>query len=186
MLTKGYTQQVLNNFKNYIVKESRANLTRGKKNFNKKLYDSIKGKVDAYDNSISINITMEEYGLYQDKGVKGVKSNYVENKDTPFSYKTSSNLIGLEAATGSLGAWAKHKGLRFRDVKGRYLSYKSIGFILANSIKNKGLKASFFFTKPFKKAYEDLDDRLKEAYGLDMVEFMEFSLKNIDFKTRKE
>ena len=129
---------------------------------------------------------MEEYGVYQDKGVKGVKNNYVENRNTPFSYKTSSNLLGVEAATGSLRKWAKYKGLKFRDVKGRYLSYKSIGFILARSIKNKGLKASFFFTKPFKKAYEDLDDRLKEAYGLDMVDFMEFSLKNIDFKTRKE
>ena len=186
MLTKGYTRQVLNNFKNYIVKQSRANLTRGKKNFNKKLYDSIKGKVVEDNDSFSISFTMEDYGVYQDKGVKGVKSNYVENRNTPFSYKTSSNLLGVEAATGSLAKWAKHKGLKFRDVKGRYMSYKSIGFILARSIKNKGLKASFFFTKPFKKAYEDLDDRLIEAYGLDMIEFMEFSLKNIDFKTRKE
>ena len=60
----------------------------------------------------------------------------------------------------------------------RYLSYKSIGFILANSIKNKGLKASLFFTKPFENEYNKLDDELIEAFGLDLKDFLELALKN--------
>ena len=185
MLSKGYTEQTLRAFRKYDIQQARTNLTKNKKNFSKELYDSLDGDFKVNPNSIELNFKMEEYGLFQDKGVKGVKSNYPENRGTPFSYKTSSNLIGLEGATGQFGNWAKHKRLRFRDVKGRYLSYKSIGFILANSIKNKGIKASMFFTKPFQKAYENLDEDLAKAYGLDVVEFLEFSLKNIDLKTKK-
>lgn len=187
MLTKGYTEQVLRSFKNYVVKQARTKLTKEKRNFSKDLYDSIEGKVDTGKNWISVAFSMEEYGIYQDKGVKGVNSNYVENKNSPFSYKSSSNLIGLEGATGQFGKWAKHKKLRWRNKKtGKYLSYQSIGFILAQSIKKKGLKASLFFTKPFEKAYENLDEEIKEAYGLDVIQFLEFTLKDMDIKTRKE
>lgn len=179
MLTKGYTEQILRKFKNEVVKQSRTKLTKGKKNFSKELYNSIQGKVDTGKNWISISFSMEEYGIFQDKGVKGVKSNYPENRDSPFSYKSSSNLIGLEGATGNLGKWAKHKRLRWRNQKtGRYLSYKSIGFILANSIKNKGLKASLFFTKPFENEYNKLDEELIEAFGLDLKDFLDLALKN--------
>lgn len=186
MLTQGYTEQVLRSFKNYVVKQARTKLTKGKKNFSKELYNSIEGKVSTGKNSIHISFSMEDYGVFQDKGVKGVDSNYIENKNSPFSYKSSSNLVGLEGATGQFGKWAKHKRLRWRNQKsGKYLSYKSIGFILAQSIKKKGLKASLFFTKPFETAYANLDEEIKEAYGLDVVEFLEFSLKNMDFKTKK-
>lgn len=185
MLKQGNTISTLTAFKKYVIQQARTNLSKGKKNFSRELYDSLDGKVTFDDTRVNIDFTMEEYGLYQDKGVKGVKSNYVENRDTPFSYKTSSNLIGVEAATGKLGNWAKSKRLRFRDVKGRYLSYKSIGFILANSIKNKGIKASMFFTKPFKKAFENLDDDLREAYGKDVVDFLESSLRKVDIKSKK-
>lgn len=185
MLTKGNTLNTLTAFKNYVIKQARTNLTKNKKNFSKELYDSLDANVTFNDTRISVDFSMEEYGLYQDKGVRGVKSNYPENRNSPYSYKSSSNLIGLEGATGSLGKWAKSKRLRFRDVKGRYLSYKSIGFILANSIKNKGLKASLFFTKPFEKGFDNLEENLKEAYGKDVADFMQEALRNIDFKTRE-
>ena len=159
MLKNKNTIKTLTAFKKYVIQQARTNLTKNKKNNSKELYDSLGADVTFNNTEVNIDFKMESYGLFQDKGVKGVKSNYVENRDTPYSYKTSSNLIGLEAATGTFAKFAKYKRLRFRDVKGRYLSYKSIGFILANSIKNKGIKASMFFTKPFQKAYENLDDQ---------------------------
>ena len=186
MLKQGNTISTLTAFKKYVIQQARTNLTKGEKNFSRELYDSLEGKVTFDDTRVNIDFTMEEYGLYQDKGVKGVNSNYVENKNSPFSYKSSSNLVGLEGATGQFGKWAKHKKLRWRNQKsGKYLSYQSIGFILANSIKNKGIKASMFFTKPFEKAFDNLDEDLREAYGKDVVDFLESSLRKVDIKSKK-
>jgi hypothetical protein len=43
-----------------------------------------------------------------------------------------------------------------------------MGFILANSIKKKGIKATMFFTKPFNKALERLPQELIDAMVLDV------------------
>ena len=120
---------------------------------------------------------MEEYGVFQDKGVKGTKSNYIENSKSPFSYKSSSKIIGFEYHTGTFSKWAKLNNYRLRDKKGRFKkgSYKSIGFIIARSIKEKGIKASFFFTKPFQKAFKNLDKDIIEAYKLDVEELLKFT-----------
>ena len=77
------TQEILNKFGKYVVKQSRANLTRGKKNTSKRLYDSIDYELTVTDNSFGIQFIMEEYGAYQDEGVSGKKKKY----NTPYSFK---------------------------------------------------------------------------------------------------
>jgi hypothetical protein len=103
---------------------------------------------------------MEDYGMYQDRGVQGTQSG---KSLSGFRYKQSSNLIGLEAATGMFAEWARFRGLQPRDKKGRYGSYRTMGFILAQSIKKKGLKPSLFFTKPFEAGLKRLPPELEEA-----------------------
>lgn len=183
----GNTEKALKAFRDYVVSQARANLTRGKQNTSSELYNSIGGDFKVNPNSIELNFKMLPYGEFQDRGVKGVKSNYIENKNTPFSYKSSSNIIGFEAATGTFAKWAKAKRFRLRDEKGRFTkgNYKTIGFILAQSVKNKGIRATMFFTKPFRKGVENLNDDLKKAYGLDVVEFLEFSFKKQGLYTKK-
>tara|TARA_R110000751_G_scaffold16547_2_gene52226 strand:- start:1731 stop:2078 length:348 start_codon:yes stop_codon:yes gene_type:complete len=112
---------------------------------------------------------MEDYGMFQDRGVKGVKSNYIANKNTPFSYKQNSNLIGLEYHTGVFAKFAKRMGMQPRNKKGQFGSYKSMGYILARSIKNKGIKASMFFTKPFEQAFKRLPEDLAETLAKDIT-----------------
>ena len=55
-----------------------------------------------------------------------------------------------------------------RDKKGRFGTYETMGFILANSIKNKGIKATMFFSKPFNAAFERLPNELMDAFILDV------------------
>ena len=81
MLTKGYTYQALNTFKKFVIQQSRSRLTKGRKNVNKKLYNSIDGDVKVSANSISLSFYLEDYGVFQDKGVSGTKKKY----NTPFS-----------------------------------------------------------------------------------------------------
>ena len=171
-LTK--TKQALEAFKTFVVRKARHNLSKQRKRVSKDLYNSIDGVVEAKNNWIAVDFEMEDYGVFQDKGVSGTKKKY----NTPFSYKSSSNLVGLEYHTGSLAKWAKAKQMRPRDKNGRYGTYKSMGFILANTIKKKGIKPSLFFTKPFEKAFKSLPNELIEQFGLDVEGFLAFTLNN--------
>lgn len=168
MLTKGYTYQALNAFKKFVVQQSRSRLTKGRKNVNKKLYNSIDGDVKVSANSISLSFYMEDYGVFQDKGVSGTKQKY----NTPFSYTSK------RPPRKTLEEWISKRRFQFRDNKGRFMSYKSMSFLIQRSIFEKGIKPSLFFTKPFEQGFKKLPDELIEAYGLDVEELLEFTLKN--------
>ena len=162
-------QKELNDFGKYVVQQSRTNLTKGKHNATKELYNSIGYFVDKTAQGYKISFKMEDYGMFQDRGVKGVKSNYIANKNSPFSYKQNSNLIGLEYHTGVFAKFAKRMGMQPRNKKGQFGSYKTMGYILARSIKNKGIKASMFFTKPFEQAFKRLPEDLAETLAKDIT-----------------
>ena len=168
MLTKGHTYQALNAFKKFVIQQSRSRLTKGRKNVNKKLYNSLDGELKVNPNSFSLSFFMEEYGVYQDKGVSGTKQKY----NTPFSYTTKM------PPRQTLEDWISKRRFQFRDKKGKFMSYKSMSFLIQKSIFEKGIKPSLFFTKPFEQGFKKLPDELLEAYGLDVEEFLQFTLNN--------
>ena len=168
MLTKGNTRKALELFKGVVLNQSRAILSKRGKNVSGKLFKSLDGDVKVYDNSINLSFMMEEYGVFQDKGVSGTKKKY----NTPFSYTSK------RPPAKSLEKWIGKRGFQFRDAKGRFLSYKSMSYIISKSIFEKGIKPSLFFTKPFEKAFERLPNELVEAYGLDVEDFLAFTFNN--------
>ena len=153
-LTK--TQEALEAFKSFVIQQARTRLSKQRKNVSKGLYDSLKGKVKEMPNSISVEFEMEEYGLYQDKGVSGTEKKY----NTPYSYKSKMPPVK------PLSEWAKSKNIRLRDEKGKFKkgNYNTIGFLIARSIYRKGIKPSLFFTKPFEQAFKKLPDELTEVW----------------------
>ena len=174
-------QDELNRFAKYVISQSRANLTRGKKNSSKELYNSLDSNVKVSKNSFELTFLMEDYGVFQDKGVKGTKSNYVENKDSPFSYKSKGGKNGLKGMPPpkAFDKWIVRKGLKgIRDKKGQFISRKSLQFMIARSVFEKGVKASLFFTKPFEKAFKNIDKDLIKAYKLDVEALMKNSINN--------
>jgi|TARA_R100001163_G_C5024980_1_gene166760 hypothetical protein len=156
------TREALNNFGKFVVQQARARLTKGNKNVNKKLYNSLEYKPFNKDGSIGVEFYMEKYGKFQDQGVKGTKSNYIENKNSPFSYR--SNMPPPKAFKDFI----KRKGIKGRDKKGRFITNKSLQFLIARGIFQKGIKASMFFTKPFNQAYEKLPAELQENFVKDI------------------
>ena len=71
--------------------------------------------------------------------------------------------------SGIMAKWAKRKGIQWKDKKtGRFMSHKSMGYLIARSIYSKGIKPSLFFTKPFEKYYNKLPDELMEMFAFDM------------------
>lgn len=158
-------KRTIETYSRYVIQQSRSNLSKKKRNGSRQLYNSLKFIIKQNRNSgrfasgFNVGFKMEDYGEFQDKGVHGVNSSYIENKNTKFKYKRSSNLIGLEAATGIFAKFAKRKGLKFRDKKGQYITYKSTGFVLAQGIKKKGLKATGFFSKPLEAGIKKYGDK---------------------------
>jgi len=80
-------QTELQFFGKYVVQQSRSNLTRQKHNVSRSLYNSIHYKLDEKNGNFDLSFIMDYYGTFLDKGVKGTKSNYVENSNSPYSYK---------------------------------------------------------------------------------------------------
>ena len=167
MLTKGYTHKVLTEFKKYVVKQARTNLSKGKKNVNGKLYKSIDGDVEVGKTSFSLSFVMEDYGVFQDKGVSGTKKKY----NTPYSYTTKM------PPPSKLDKWTVKKGIAPRDDKGRFISRKSLQFAIARSIFYKGIKPSLFFTTPFQKYAKGLPKELETAFALDTEALLAFVTK---------
>ena len=75
------TQKTLDQFKDFVIAKSKANLASMNKDSSKKLSNSIDGVAKVMPNSFTLDFTMEKYGLYQDKGVSGVKKKYNNVKD---------------------------------------------------------------------------------------------------------
>jgi len=163
------TQKVLETFKNFVIQQSRSRLTKGKKNVSKELYNSLDGIVKVMPNSINLEFQMSDYGQYQDQGVSGTEKKY----NTPFSYTNK------QPPSTPIANWAKFRNIRLRDKKGRFIkgSYKTIGFLIARSIKRKGIKPSLFFTKPFEQAFKKLPEELTNTFALDVEDFLAFTLK---------
>jgi hypothetical protein len=148
----------LNKFRDYVVSQAKSNLTRQGKNSSKSLYNSIKGNVKANPNSFEMDFSMDEYGIYQDKGVSGIKKKY--NTD----YKYTNKMPPAKA----FDKWVVRKGLAPRE-KGKFKNRKSLSFAIARSVYYNGIKPSLFFTKPFEKAIKRLPNDLVEAFGLDAI-----------------
>lgn len=165
------TREALNNFGKFVIQQARTRLTKGVKrgskrfsqNDTKKLYNSLEYLPFNRSGSIGVKFFMEKYGKFQDQGVKGAKSNYIENKKSPFSYSTK--MPNPEIFEG----YIKRKGIKGRDKKtGRFITNKSLQFLIARSVFEKGIRASMFFTKPFNQAFEKLPAELQENFVKDI------------------
>ena len=141
-------ERYLNSFGKYVVQQSRTNLTKGKKNVSKDLYNSISFKVVTTSKGFSVQFYMDSYGTFVDKGVSGtkVKRSFKDYKgrtiSSPYKYTTK------QPPSRVLDKWIVKKGIAPRDEKGRFMSRKSISFLIARSIKRKGIQGISFFQKP--------------------------------------
>ena len=169
MSRQAMIKTILDRFGKYVVQQARANLSKGKQNTSKTLYNSIKYDlfVSKTGQSFGMKFMMEQYGEYQDKGVHGVKSSPISAQGSPYRYKDK-----LPPAR-AFGNWVVKKGLKgVRDQKtGRFISRKSLQYAIARSIYNHGIPATKFFSKPFNKGFGQLPPDLLGAFKIDPSDF---------------
>ena len=169
---------VLKRFRDYVIQQSRSNLSKSNKNVSKELYNSLKGEILTEDNYSIVGFSMADYGMFQDQGVKG-KSSSAKAPNSPFKFGTGTGKKG--GLTKSILEWVQAKRFQFRDKKsGKFMSYQQTGYLISRSIFQKGIKPSLFFTKPFEAGYKKyIDTDLMKAFGQDIDTMIDYNLKNI-------
>jgi hypothetical protein len=167
-------------FRDYVIQQSRSNLSKSGHNNTKGLYNSIDGEIVTEKGFTIVGFKMDDYGMFVDKGVKGkTSSNRAPN--SPFKFGTGSGKKG--GLTEGIDKWVKQKGIQFRQkegkgVKGQFLSYKQTSFLIRRAIWNKGIKPSLFFTKPFEAGYKKyIDVDLMKAFSQDVETIIDYNLK---------
>ena len=154
-------KKALEKYANYVIRQSRSNLTKKKNNASKQLYNSLEYRIKGD----KVSFLSEDYGEYLDKGVKGAKSTYPESSASPFKYTSK------RPPAEVFEKWIKKSNIQGRDKKtGRFITRQSLSYIIANSIYSKGIKATMFFTKPFEEALPLFEDEFLEGFLNDNLE----------------
>ena len=156
MLAEQYLRDELNKFAKYVIQQSRSNLSKGKKNVSKELYNSLGYEISQSGSTMSLGFDMVDYGKFQDRGVSGTEKKY----NTPYKYTNKM------PPAKAFDKWAVRKGIAPRGKGGKFEKRKGLNFAIAKSIYKKGIRPSMFFTKPFAAAFKRLPDELVEAYSI--------------------
>ena len=150
----GQFEQALEKYAKYVIQQSRSNLSRKEQNTSNKLYESLNYRIQ----NGRVTFQSEEYGAYQDKGVKGAESTYPESRKSPFKYRDK------RPPSSVFDKWTIKKGIAPRDEEGKFIKRKSLNYLIARSIYKKGIRATLFFTKPFERGLDLYGDEIVAGY----------------------
>ena len=165
------TINTLEEFGKRVVKQSRQNLTKKKKNASKELYDSLSYNIAENNGTFVLSFSMADYGEFVDKGVKGIGgtktdgSKYVLKKVTNNNFKYKSKM----PPTKAFDQWVIKRGLAGRNKKGQFVSRESLKFAIAKSVYHTGLETTNFFTTPLEQNFNKLSDDLLNSFANDII-----------------
>ena len=144
-------KKALDKYAKYVIQQSRANLSKGRNNASKQLYKSLSYKVRGG----KVSFESQDYGKFIDEGVRGSDSYYSASASSPYRFRSK------QPPSEPFLKWIRIKGIKGRDKKtGRFITNQSLSFLIARSIKNKGIRATMFFTKPFEAGVEKYSDEM--------------------------
>tara|TARA_R110001599_G_scaffold72919_2_gene201969 strand:- start:108 stop:641 length:534 start_codon:yes stop_codon:yes gene_type:complete len=163
-------EQYLNSFGKQVVNRAISNLGKDKGG-STKLAQTIKFEVEPDANGFVVKFYMADYGTFLDKGVSGNKKkqsfkNYEDQMESsPYKYKTK------QPPSDILAKWISKKGLKGRDKKtGRFISHKSLAFLIGRKIKRDGIESLSFFQKPLGLGMKEFGKDLLGALTTDITD----------------
>lgn len=160
-----------------VVSEGRSILKKKKKQTRQNtLYNDYDYLVTASDSSVTLEFEFggaEDYWAFVDEGVRGAGgykgSGKMRGQGSPFKFSTKM------PPRKPLIDWIRNKPIKGRDKKGRFITNKSLGFLIQRAIYQRGLTRTQFFSKPFTDELKKQIDKITEAFGDDL----ELSLETI-------
>ena len=175
------TIQSLQTFGTNVVKEGRGILKRKKKTTSSNtLYNDFDYLVTNQQDSVTLEFEFggaADYWAFVDEGVKGAGgfkgSGRARGQGSPFKYSTKMPPRGV------IDRWIVSKPLRAgRDKSGRFISRKSLAFLIQRSIFQRGLERTQFFSKPFTQQLNKQTDNITKAFADDLEIALEQTLKD--------
>tara|TARA_R110000744_G_scaffold48814_1_gene106332 strand:+ start:314 stop:823 length:510 start_codon:yes stop_codon:yes gene_type:complete len=150
-------QQILVQAAENIINAARKNLEDG----------DLKNSLRYNDKNGTIEVIMEDYGVFQDRGVTGRGSSDFKGKKKKVhksldGFKFKSKVIG---GSENIDKWMYKKGIQGRDKKGRFIKRKTTNFLIRRSIAQHGIKPSLFLTTPYKKYSEQIIQEFNNLQG---------------------
>lgn len=170
LIIQNTVTDVLVKFINGVKSQLQENLNATSKTGQQSLYNSIQVNVEPLGDTISVQLVMNDYWKYVDKGVKGRKSTYAESSQSPFQYPASPKSSGGKFQN-SLQLWIAQKPIQVRtsaEQSGRQVRNinASIAYAMRSSIIDKGIRATNFFSSVInEQSLQTLTDQLEKQLG---------------------
>lgn len=158
------TQREIQSFGSNVIKGARKTLSKlGKSQGD--LYSGMSYDFNDIDNGYEIDFDFgkaKNYWAFIDQGVRGkggagTGTGKVRGGKSPFSFKNK------QPPSSALINWAKKKGIRGRNKQGRFITDKSLGFLLARSVFRRGVVRSLFFTSSFNQQFLTFEENIGKA-----------------------
>lgn len=168
------TEKVLNLFAKKVVKDAQSELSRQGKNTSGELSQSLGYTITKNQNGgLTLEFQGSNYAKFVDQGMQG-KFSSAKAPMSPYRFGSGSSSGSWKSFTASLDKWIVKKGLAgIRDEKGRFVSRKSLRFLIQRSIYLYGVKPSFFFSNPLEVAKSGLTKKIGKAFMEDAIDFLE-------------
>ena len=163
-----------------VVKEGRGILKRKKKTTSPNtLFNDFNYLVTNTGQTVTLEFVFgkaDDYWQFVDEGVKGVGgfkgSGRARGQGSPFKF---SNKMPPRRA---IDKWIVTKPLKAgRDERGRFVSRKSLAFLIQRSIFQRGLERTQFFSRPFTEQLDKQTDNITKAFADDIEIALEQAFK---------
>lgn len=127
------------------------------------------------DNVISVDILMNYYGAFVNKGVKGTRAGH---STAGYSFKNeivSQNMYNaiqswIDSARIKIRSVKKYKGYGKHEVKQKSIAQYDATYAVARSIKQHGLKPTGFMDNAISKTSDAIEKRLGAALVIDVLD----------------
>ena len=165
-------ERYLNSFGKQVVNRAKGNLQKAKGG-GTALENSIVFSLIEKGEDLTVRFTMASYGKFIDKGVSGTevtrsfKDYKGETLKSPFGYRKAKG--HSQPPTKALDKWIVKKGIAPRDKEGKFMSRKSIKFLIARSIGKKGIQGLSFFQKPLMLGMKQFAPKFGAAIKEDII-----------------
>ena len=173
-------EEVLFDYAKEFQKMASRQLRRANKISTGKLEDSISFEVTETDAGFELALKVLDYYKFVDQGVRGAGANS-KNNTSPYKYRDKmppiKEILKWVKQKGSLKASAEdqkrglskaQKSSRALKAAAKKIKPKTLAFLIARKIQQRGLPYTGFWERSFEKTFKGLDVKLAEVTGLNI------------------
>lgn len=140
-----------------------------------KLKQSLDFRLDGNTMYFLINPPADTYGQFLNLGVNGTEV----NQGSPYSFGSK------QPPSDAIMAWIKSKPVRMRNAKGEFVQstparIRSAAFMIARSIKRKGIYGLHFYENSYDALLPSWQDKIADAMAYDVADLIAEQMKFTD------